>query len=181
MSSKSEPVLVWMDLEMTGLDPETCVIVQMAVILTNQNLEEIADPLDMTIWQPESVLERMAPFVREMHQRSGLLEAIRQSTVAVSEAEQAALELISRHAPYRSARLCGNTIWQDRRFLHKYMPTLESYMHYRQVDVSSLKQLATWWYDLDYVKPDAGKHTALVDVRQSIEELKYYRQKMFRK
>jgi oligoribonuclease len=169
-----------MDLEMTGLDPQTCAIVQMAIVLTDPDLQAIDEPLDLTIWQPESVLERMSPFVREMHERSGLLDAVRRSSVSVFEAERAGMELVARHAPFGTARLCGNSIWQDRRFLCQHMPTLESYLHYRMLDVSSVKQLAQWWYDAEHVKPDVGRHTALVDVRASIAELAAYREKIFR-
>src|SRR6476659_2775460 len=130
-----------MDLEMTGLDPETCGIVQMAIILTDTHLNEVAPPLELTIWQPPAVLEAMSPFVRAMHQKSGLLPHIEKSEVSVEDAEHEAMRLIAPHAPYRTARLCGNSIGQDRRFLVKYMPRLEGYLHYRQIDVSTLKEL----------------------------------------
>ena len=171
-----DPVLVWMDLEMTGLDPETCAIVQMAIIVTNSQLEELAPPLDLTIWQPEPVLATMSPFVRAMHEKSGLLAAIRRSEVSVLEAEHEAMKLITPRAPFRIGRLCGNSIGQDRRFLCKYMPMLEGYLHYRQVDVSSIKELALWWKNIKYSKAEGGQHTALFDIRQSIAELKYYRE-----
>jgi oligoribonuclease len=173
-------VLAWLDLEMTGLDPETCAIVQLGLILTDQNLDELAPPLELTIWQPEPVLATMNPFVRSMHERSGLLEQVRASQVSVADAEREALELVTKHATYRTARLCGNSIGQDRRFLVKYMPVLEGYLHYRQVDVSSIKELAGWWYNTKFEKPDVGKHTALHDVQQSIAELKHYRKAVFR-
>jgi oligoribonuclease len=173
-------VLAWLDLEMTGLDPESCAIVQLGMILTGPDLEELAPPLELTIWQPDSVLAQMSPFVRAMHEKSGLFEQVRSSQVSLADAEREAMELLSQHAPYRAARLCGNSIGQDRRFLVKYMPTLDGYLHYRQVDVSSLKELAGWWYDSKFEKPDVGKHTALHDVQQSIAELKYYRQSIFR-
>lgn len=177
-----DQTLVWLDMEMTGLDPETCHIVQMAVILTDTQLNELDDPLEITIWQPDSVLETMTPFVRSMHEKSGLIEQIRRSTVSVDVAEHRALELISHHCSYRTARLAGNSIQQDRRFLWKYMPRFEGYLHYRQVDVSSIKELAGYWYGVRYEKPDddGAKHTALYDIRQSILELKYYREKVFK-
>lgn len=175
----NDQVLVWMDLEMTGLDPDTCSIVQMAIILTDPALNELDSPLDITIWQPESVLETMSPFVRKMHEKSGLLADIRRSDVSLEEAQHEALRLVSRHAPYRTARLCGNTIGQDRRFLVKHMPALEQYMHYRQIDVSSIKELAGWWYGLKFSKSNDGKHTAMADIRQSLAELKYYRDNVF--
>ena len=162
-------VLVWMDLEMTGLDPETCSIVQLAMVITDAELKEIAPPLELVIWQPESVLGTMTPFVRAMHEKSGLLEQIRASQISTAEAEREALTLLTRHASFRSARLCGNSIGQDRRFLVKHMPIFEGYLHYRQIDVSSIKELAGWC-----------KHTAMHDVRQSIAELLYYRKTVFR-
>ncbi len=178
--ARSDAVLAWLDMEVTGLDPESCAIVQMALVLTDSELNDIAPPLDLTIWQPESVLATMSPFVRAMHEKSGLLPQVRASQVSVADAEHQALELLTRHAPYRTARLCGNSIGQDRRFIVKYMPALDGYLHYRQIDVSTLKELAGWWYGFKFDKPDLGKHTALNDVRQSIAELKAYRQSVFR-
>jgi oligoribonuclease len=121
----------------------------------------------------------MTPFVRHMHEKSGLLRLIERSEVSVEEAEQEALRLVTQHAPYRTARLCGNTIAQDRRFLYKYMPTFEAYLHYRTIDVSTLKELALWWHNVKFGKPDEGQHTALFDIRQSIAELKFYREQFF--
>ncbi|MBC7792473.1 MAG: oligoribonuclease [Clostridia bacterium] len=172
-----------MDLEMTGLDPDTCAIVQMAIILTDSELNELDDPLDITIWQPNSVLETMAPYVRSMHEKSGLLEQIRRSSVSLEVAEHRAMELVSHHCSYRTARLAGNSIQQDRRFLYKYMPCFEGYLHYRQVDVSTVKELAGYWYGgLRYEKADdeTAKHTAMYDIRQSINELKFFRERVFK-
>lgn len=176
----SNPVIAWMDLEMTGLDPETCVIVQLAMIVTDAELNEIAPPLELTIWQPESALASMTPFVRAMHEKSGLLAQIRASEISVDEAEREVMEVLTRHAAYRTARLAGNSIGQDRRFLVKHMPVLEGYLHYRQIDVSTLKELALWWYGEKVEKPELGKHTALHDVRQSIAELAHYRRTILR-
>ena len=173
-------MLAWIDLEMTGLDPERDAIVQLALVLTDFDLEPIGDPLEVTIWQPESVLERMEPYVRRMHETSGLLEAIRASETTVADAERQAMALLTEHAVYRKPRLAGNSVGQDRRFLHRYMPQLDGYLHYRIVDVSTLKELAKRWYGLVYTKPDDGRHTALADVQQSIEELRFYRRSMFR-
>ena len=165
---------------MTGLEPDQCAIVEMAIVLTDPNLKEVAAPFDVAIWQPESVLEKMSPFVRAMHEKTGLLGSVRASQVSELEAERAALELVSAHASYRTARLCGNSIGQDRRFLVKYMPAFENYLHYRQIDVSTVKELSGWWHNVKYDKPEEGKHTALNDVRQSIAELEYYREHVFR-
>ncbi|RMG13017.1 MAG: oligoribonuclease [Deltaproteobacteria bacterium] len=178
--ARQDEVLAWIDLEMTGLDPERDVIVQLALVLTDWDLEPIGDPLEVTIWQPDSVLERMEPYVRQMHQRSGLLDAIRESEATVADAERQAMGLLTEHAAYRKARLAGNSVGQDRRFLARYMPQLDGYLHYRIVDVSTVKELAQRWYGVTYTKPDDGRHTALADIQQSIEELRYYRQAIFK-
>lgn len=178
--SPTDNALAWIDLEMTGLDPETCAIVQMAIIITDRDLNELADPLEVTIWQPESVLEAMSPYVRRMHEKSGLLEKIRASKVSTDEAEQETMALLTQHATFRTARLCGNTVGQDRRFLVKYMPALETYLHYRNIDVSTVKELAHWWHNIKFGKPEEAKHTALFDIRQSIQELRFYRREVFR-
>jgi len=179
-SGPADDRLVWMDLEMTGLNPETCVIVQMAVIITDRDLKPIGNPLDLVVWQPESVLESMEPFVRKMHQKSGLIDQIRNAKTSVNDAEKQAMELITKHCKYRTAALCGNSIGQDRRFLVKYMPEIEGYLHYRNIDVSTVKELGDWWYGAVYTKPDSGKHTAMHDVRQSLEELRFLSQKIFK-
>ncbi len=175
-----EDILAWVDLEMTGLDPETCVIVQMAMILTDHELNEVAAPLDLTIWQPESALSQMSPFVRAMHEKTGLTAAVRRSDIDLYEAERQVLEVLARHSVFGTARLAGNSVWQDRRFIARYMPGLDAYLHYRIVDVSTLKELSGWWYETKFPKPNEGKHTAMHDVRQSIAELKFYRERIFR-
>jgi oligoribonuclease len=180
VDEKNGQNLVWVDLEMTGLDPAEDVIVQIAVIVTDRELNEIAEPLDLTVWHPSEVLDRMSPFVRAMHEKSGLLRAIQTSETSLADAEREALVLVSMHCEYGTGRLCGNSIWQDRRFLHRYMPAFENYLHYRMIDVSTLKELAGWWYGVHHEKPDGSHHTALWDIRQSIEELKYYRERVFR-
>jgi oligoribonuclease len=177
---KAPPVLCWLDLEMTGLDPKTCGIVQAAMILTDVHLKELAPPLELCIWQPPDVLARMCPFVRQMHQKSGLLSQVERSEVSVEDAEREMMELLTRHAPYRTARLCGNSIAQDRAFLQPYMPALDTYLHYRQLDVSTLKELGKYWYGIKYKKPKDGQHTALFDIRQSIAELRYLREHLFK-
>jgi oligoribonuclease len=172
--------LVWIDLEMTGLSPESCGIVQMGMILTDIDLNELAPPWEVTIWQPESVLERMSPFVRNMHEESGLLPKVRASQVAVEDAERLALEILNKQVAYRAGRLSGNSVWQDRRFLMRYMPTFDSYLHYRQIDVSTLKELSANWYKKSFAKPQTGEHTALFDIQQSIAELKFLRKEIMR-
>jgi oligoribonuclease len=172
--------LVWLDLEMTGLEPAKDVIVQIAAIVTDRDLNEIADPVEFTIWHPAETMNRMTPFVRDMHERSGLLRQIQTSKTSLEEAEREVLTLVSMHCEYGTPRLCGNSIWQDRRFLEKYMPALENYLHYRMIDVSSIKELAGWWFGVNHRKPKGAQHTALWDTRQSISELKYYREHAFK-
>jgi oligoribonuclease len=180
LQNGSKHNLVWLDLEMTGLEPDKDVIVQIAAIVTDRDLNEIAEPVEFTIWHPSETMDRMTPFVRDMHERSGLLRQIQQSKTSLEEAEREVLTLVSMHCDYGTARLCGNSIWQDRRFLERYMPALENYLHYRMIDVSSIKELADWWYGINHRKPNGAQHTALWDTRQSIAELKYYREKVFR-
>jgi oligoribonuclease len=170
---------VWMDLEMTGLDDKTCTIIQMATIITDGALNEIASN-DIVIWQPESALETMSPFVRRMHTDNGLLERVRASSTSMAEAEQQTLEMLTQHVPFRKGILAGNSIWQDRRFLLRYMPNLEAHLHYRQIDVSTIKVLAKQWYGSKGEPPSKpSAHTALEDIRASLEELKFYRDKCF--
>lgn len=167
---------VWMDLEMTGLDDRTCTILQIATIVTDGQLQELGT-LDLVIWQPESALETMSPFVRRMHTDNGLLERVRASTISLAEAEQKTLELVTGLVPFRKGILAGNSIWQDRRFLLRYMPHLENYLHYRQIDVSTLKVLVNEWYGSRGMPPaKVSSHTALEDIRASIEELRHYKE-----
>lgn len=170
--------LVWIDLEMTGLEVETQVILQAALIITNDRLEVLAEQA-FDIWQPESAMQFMTPFVRDMHTRTGLLDRVRVSRTELRHAESQMLSTVSSWCPH-PAILCGNSIWQDRRFLDKYMPALAGYLHYRMIDVSALKTIAQRWYPTPYQfkKPAAGEHDALVDIRNSIAELRYYREKL---
>ncbi len=175
-----DDLIVWVDLEMTGLDPATCAIVQAAMIITDRDLKEVAEPIEITIWQPPAVLDCMVPFVRSMHQKTGLLTQIESSTTDIAQAEQTLLQTLASYAGYRTARLAGNSIWQDRRFLERYMPAFEAYLHYRMLDVSSFKEIADWWYGAHHDKGAGNAHTALFDIRQSIAELRYYRESILR-
>jgi oligoribonuclease len=171
-----------MDLEMTGLDPTKDVIVEIATLITDDQLEIVAEGPDLVIHQPEEVLARMDPFVVEMHTRSGLLEAIRASTITLEAAGAATLAFLREHVPEPGkVPLCGNSIGTDRRFLAAYLPEIESYLHYRSVDVSSLKELVKRWYpDLAASRPHkAGAHRALDDIRESLDELRFYRDHVF--
>ena len=172
--------LAWLDLEMTGLDPERDVILQAALIITDAELTPLEEYVS-DVWQPESELAKMTPFVREMHQKTGLLGRVRSCTIELRRVEQALLEIVAGWCPY-GAVLCGNSIWQDRKFLDRHMPALSGYLTYRIVDVSAVKVLAKTWYGSSAVfqKPEAGEHDALTDVRNSIAELAHYKKTLFR-
>jgi oligoribonuclease len=170
--------LAWLDLEMTGLDPESDVILQAALIVTNDELEPLEEFV-CDIWQPESNLAKMTPFVREMHEKTGLLERVKASTLDVRFAEKLLIQRVAGWCDY-PAVLCGNTIGQDRRFVDRYMPGLAGYLHYRMLDVTALKLLAGLWApERQFDKPREGAHDALVDIKSSIAELAHYRSKLF--
>jgi oligoribonuclease len=175
--------LVWLDLEMTGLDVTRHVVVELAVLVTDSALEPLDDGIDIVIHQPESAMAEMDDFVRKMHTRSGLLTEIAASDVTLADAEARALAYVRSHVPTaRTAPLCGNSIGVDRRFMHQQLSELDEYLHYRSVDVSSLKELCRRWYP-DLYKQRPGKneaHRALDDVRESIAELRYYRDAMLK-
>ena len=176
------PMLVWMDLEMTGLEPARDVIVEIATLVTDDELNIVAEGPDLVVHQSDEVLATMDPFVREMHSRSGLLPAIRASTMTLQEAGEQTLAFIKQHAATeRTVPLCGNSIGTDRRFLAVYLPDIENWLHYRCVDVSSVKELVRRWYpQVRSERPrKAGSHRALDDIRESVNELRYYRDRVF--
>jgi oligoribonuclease len=166
--------LVWIDLEMTGLDPARDVVLQAALAITDEKLN-VLEEYTVDVYQPEDALAPMGPFVRKMHEKTGLLGRIPKGE-ELRHVEQDLLERISGWCPYRAV-LCGNTIHSDRKFIDRYMPGLSAYLHYRMVDVSSLKVLAQLWLPghLQFQKSTAQEHDALFDVRQSIAELSHYR------
>ncbi len=171
-----------MDLEMTGLDPDRHVIVEIATIITNDDLEVIAESPDMVIHTTAAELARMDDFVVDMHTNSGLLEEIKASTVSLAEAGRITLDFLREHiAEPRTVPLCGNSIGTDRRFLARQLPEIEEFLHYRSVDVSTLKELARRWYPavVKGAPTKAGGHRALDDIRESLEELRYYRGALF--
>ena len=177
-ASVSDDRLVWVDLEMTGLDVEHDVIVEIACIVTDASLEGLDDGVQLVVHADADTLARMGDFVREMHTKSGLLPEISASSVDVAAAQAATLEYVKQHVPAAStAPLCGNSIGTDRRFLARYMTDLDEYLHYRSIDVSSLKELCRRWYPAIYRKRPgkAEHHRALADIRESIEELRFYR------
>ncbi|NRA25501.1 MAG: oligoribonuclease [Oleispira sp.] len=169
--------LVWMDLEMTGLDPEDNVIIEIATIITDDSLHIVAEGPVIAIHQPDSELDKMDDWNLKTHGSSGLVERVKASTVSMAEAEKQTLDFISQYVKKGHSPLCGNSIHQDRRFLVGQMPLLDEYMHYRNIDVSTLKELAKRW------KPSilpgfkkSGSHKALDDILESIAEMQYYRE-----
>jgi oligoribonuclease len=170
-----------MDLEMTGLDPERERIIEIASIITDSELNVVAEGPALAIAQPQEYFDGMDDWNQTHHGASGLLERIKAEGVLEREAEAATLAFIEQYVEKNTAPLCGNTIWQDRRFLTRYMPTLESYLHYRMVDVSSIKELARRWRpDVTQSFSKKNEHTALADVRESIDELRHYREYFFK-
>jgi oligoribonuclease len=172
-----------MDLEMTGLDPARNVIVEIATLVTDDQLEIVAEGPDLVIHQPAQALAAMEDVVREMHTRSGLLAAIEASTVSLADAGAATLDFIKAHVPApRSVPLCGNSIGTDRRFLAVHLPEIENYLHYRSIDVSTLKELALRWAPavLEGAPRKESTHRALDDIRESVDELRWYRAHLFR-
>lgn len=172
--------LAWLDLEMTGLDSARDVILQAALIITDAELRPLEEFV-CDIWQPEAALAQMSPFVRDMHAKTGLLSRVALSRIEVTAAERMLLERVAGWCPF-PAVLCGNSIGQDRRFIDHYMPGLSRYLHYRLLDVTSIKLLARLWYGESavYAKPAEGAHDALVDIRNSIAELTHYKKTLFR-
>ncbi len=174
--------LVWIDCEMTGLDLARDALVEVAALVTDSELTILDEGLDIVISAPTELLDSMLPVVRDMHTGSGLLAAIQQSTVGVAEAEDRILSYVRGHVPERrKAPLCGNSIATDRGFISRDMPLLDDFLHYRMVDVSSVKELARRWYPRSYYNAPrkAGGHRALADITESIEELRYYRSTVF--
>jgi oligoribonuclease len=177
------PVLAWMDLEMTGLDPARHVIVEIASLVTDDDLAIVAEGPDLVVHQPPEALAQMEDVVREMHTSSGLLDAIAASTVTLADAGAQTLAFLREHiAEPRTVPLCGNSIGTDRRFLAVHLPEIEQHLHYRSVDVSTIKELARRWYPgtIDGAPKKAGSHRALDDIRESVAELRFYREKVFR-
>lgn len=170
--------IVWADCEMTGLDPDRHVLVEIAVIITDAQLNPLDDGIDIVIHATEEELSRMDDYVTNMHESNGLTEQIKASTVSVAEAEQQVLDYVKKYVPVSGqVPLAGNSIGTDRLFINRYMPQLGDYLHYRMIDVSSIKELARRWYPRVYNgQPDKGMaHRALADIQESIRELAFYR------
>ena len=168
--------LIWIDLEMTGLDPDRDVIIEMATIVTDSDLNTLAEGPVIAIYQPEEILAGMDEWNTRQHGQSGLTQRVRESTVSMAEAEAQTLAFLEQWVPKRSSPICGNSICQDRRFLYRHMPRLEGYFHYRNLDVSTLKELAARWAPQVRESFKKGNtHLALDDIRESIAELRHYR------
>jgi oligoribonuclease len=174
------PRLVWVDLEMTGLEPETCAIVEIATLVTDAELTVLAEGPNLVIRPPDGALSRMNDFVRELHTKSGLVDRIEASTITAAEAEKATLAFLEQHCAPGTSLLCGNSVWKDRAFLEREMPAVVAFLHYRMIDVSTLKELVRRWYPPSYHPPKKKEaHRALDDIRESIEELSWYRAHVF--
>ncbi len=171
--------LVWMDLEMTGLEAITDTIIEIATIITDIDLNTIEIGPEFVIYQDEEILEEMNEWCQEHHALSGLTDRVRQSNITTQMAEKQTLDFLKKYVPEGKAPLCGNSIHQDRAFLKRHMPSLEQYLHYRNIDISSLKELAFRWYPNLKKYQKQGKHTAMEDIKESIDELKYYRKHLF--
>jgi oligoribonuclease len=169
--------LVWLDMEMTGLVPERDRIIEMAVVITNARLEVVAEGPVLVVHQPDAALDAMDNWNKSTHGKSGLIDKVKASVLDEATAEQQMLEFLMQHVPSRTSPMCGNSICQDRRFMVRWMPKLEDWFHYRNLDVSTLKELVKRWRpELAKGLTKHGKHEALADIYESIEELKYYRE-----
>ncbi|MDO9140848.1 MAG: oligoribonuclease [Methylobacter sp.] len=169
--------LIWIDLEMTGLNPDTDLIIEIATIVTDKDLNILAQGPVLAVHQPDAALAAMDGWNQQHHGQSGLIERVKASTIDDAEAERQTLAFIKQWIPENASPLCGNSIGQDRRFLYRYMPALEAYFHYRNIDVSTLKELAARWApEVKEGFKKASSHQALNDIVESIEELRYYRE-----
>ncbi len=180
-SKQKKDYLVWIDLEMTGLDPKKCTIIEIGTVITDSQLEVIAEGPSIAIHHSDKTLGGMEAWSKYHHRKSGLTEECRKSRISLKKAEEETLKFIRPYCKEKTAPLCGNTIWQDRRFLVKYMPKLEQYLHYRTIDVSSIKELVKRWYGDGFKMPRAKNqtHRVMDDIRESVEELRFYRDKVF--
>ncbi len=175
--ARSEMNLVWLDMEMTGLEPDTDRIIEIAVVVTNSTLEKVVEGPVLAIHQSDETLDKMDEWNKNTHGRSGLIDRVRASTVTEAEATEQIRAFLGNYVPPGKSPMCGNSICQDRRFMARWMPELERFFHYRNLDVSTLKELCRRWQPAIYKGfQKRAMHTALADIHESIDELKYYRQ-----
>jgi oligoribonuclease len=174
--AQNQNYLIWLDMEMTGLVPETDRVIEIAMVITDNDLNTVAEAPTLVVHQPDIILDAMDNWNKSTHGKSGLIDRIKLSTLDEAQVEEQCLAFLKEHVPVRTSPMCGNSICQDRRFMARWMPKLEEYFHYRNLDVSTLKELAKRW------KPEVaqgikkhGKHEALADIYESIEEMKHYR------
>lgn len=174
--AQNQNYLIWVDMEMTGLVPETDRIIEVAFVITDGDLNTVAEGPVLVVHQADSVLDGMDAWNKSAHGKSGLIDKVKASTLSDADVEAQLLEFVAQHVPIRTSPMCGNSICQDRRFMARWMPKLEEYFHYRNLDVSTLKELAKRWKpELSKGIKKHGKHEALADIYESIEEMKYYR------
>ena len=180
-ANDAAPPLVWIDMEMSGLDPERERILELAVLVTDGDLNVLAEGPELVVHQPDAVLDGMDEWNTEHHGASGLTDRVRASSVSETEAEDQVLAFLQQHCGERQGRLAGNSVWQDRRFLARYMPRIDAYLHYRIVDVSTVKELVGRWLPsvLASAPEKSGAHRALADIKESLEELRHYRRHAF--
>lgn len=171
--------MVWMDLEMTGLDPEQDTIIEIATLVTDHDLNVVEEGPEIVIHQDQSRFDKMDDWNKEHHTKSGLWAKVVQSTVTLAQAEAETLAFIKKHCGPRESPLCGNSVWQDRRFLARYMQKIDLHLHYRLVDVSTVKELVVRWYPGARFEKKKNTHRAMDDIRESLAELKFYREKFF--
>jgi len=179
MASRDPTHLVWLDLETTGLDPESAVILEIATLVTDKTLSAIVEGPSLVIHQSDAALASMDPWCSKQHGRSGLLDEVRRSTVDLASAEAQTLAFVAAHCPPQRCPLCGNSICFDRRFLIRHMPALNAHLHYRNVDVTSIKELVARWVPNRRAPEKASRHRASSDIHESLDELIHYRKSFF--
>ncbi len=173
--------LVWIDMEMTGLNPDKERIIEVAVLVTDSTLKTVAEGPDLVIHQPVKILNAMDSWNKKQHGKSGLIEAVKKSKISVKVAERKIINFVKKHCEAGKAVLCGNSVYHDRRFIIKYMPKLNKFLHYRLIDVSTVKDLIRRWYPKNKEMPKKNEnHRAMDDIRESVEELRFYRKHYFK-
>lgn len=171
---------IFLDLEMTGLNEEKCEIIEIGLVITDNEFNQIAS-LNIVLWQSNYILDTMSPFVKNIHFKNGLLDKVRNSLISLKEAEESIMFLITKHISYKEGVLVGNSIYIDRIFLRKYMKSFESYLNYRQIDITSIKILCKNWYSNKILFPrKISNHTSIEDIKDSISELKFYKEFFFK-